>query len=192
MVSNTTDAFRPEQENVVYVGAEVSLKGEISVSDLLVVDGDVDGDVVARAIVVGPSGSLRGRIVASEADIAGSVSDHLEVADLLIIRSTGRVEGRVSYGEIELEKGAVLTGDLSSAESPRAPAKSSAKAPVATVADRADQLEPVAERAGVGSIDRLSAAVRAAKSSGGAATQAAADAPKRLLRSPLLRRKASV
>jgi cytoskeletal protein CcmA (bactofilin family) len=195
MASNTAEAFRSEQENVVYVGAEVSLKGEITVSDLLVVDGEVEGEVAARAVIVGPSGVLRGRIAVAEADIAGSVSDHLEVSDFLVIRSTGRVEGRVSYGEIELEKGAVLTGDLSAAESPRAPAKPVARPAVAvTVAgDGADEEEPApvpaAERPGAGSIDRLSEAVRAAKSGGAAKPQAGSEAQKRALRSPLMRRR---
>jgi cytoskeletal protein CcmA (bactofilin family) len=116
MVASTAADFRPDQENVVYIGAGVTMKGEISVPDLIVVDGTVEGDVTARIVCVGQTGVIRGNIAATEADISGWITDHIEIKQLLIVRSTGRVEGRVMYGEIELEKGAVVTGDLSATD----------------------------------------------------------------------------
>lgn len=161
MAINATASFRPDQENVVYVGAGVTLKGEISVPDLIVVDGTVEGDVTARVVCVGQSGVIRGNISATEADISGWITDHIEIKQLLIVRSTGRVEGRVTYGEIELEKGAVVTGDLSATDDYRVMARPAAQA--RAVSER-DEFEPapVAKSAGR-SLDRLNEAVRAAK-----------------------------
>ncbi len=127
MAMNTLNEFRPEQENVAYVGAGVTIKGEVSVPDLIVIDGTVEGTLTARVVSVGQSGVIRGDISATEADISGTVSNHIDVKQLLIIRSTGRVEGKVMYGEIELEKGAVVAGDLSSTDDYRGVVKTPAQ-----------------------------------------------------------------
>lgn len=189
MANNATAAFRPDQENVAYIGAGVTLKGEISVPDLIVVDGTVEGDITARVVCVGQSGVIRGNISATEADISGSITDHVEIKQLLIVRATGRVEGRVMYGEIELEKGAVVTGDLSATDDYRAVAK-----PVATKGGAPEPVVPVAKSSN-SSIERINEAVRNAK--GGAPKTAGlylasdADVLKRGPRGPLSSRKAS-
>jgi cytoskeletal protein CcmA (bactofilin family) len=162
MASAETSGFRPEKENVVYVGAGVTLKGQISVPALIIVDGAVDGDVTARSVNVGRTGVIRGTIAATEADVSGLVASHIEIERLLVVRSTGRVEGRVVYGEIELEKGAVVTGDLSVKANRVAGAKPVAPAKVAAP-ERQEAAAVAAEAKAGGSIDRLNEAVRAAK-----------------------------
>lgn len=64
----------------------------------------------------GPLGSIKGIIVATEAEIHGTISENIEVKQLLIIHATGRVSGDVSYGELLLEKGAIISGTISSIE----------------------------------------------------------------------------
>ncbi|WP_442754291.1 bactofilin family protein [Methylocystis sp. JAN1] len=194
MAVNTTRGFRPDQENVVYVGAGVTLKGEISVPDLIVVDGTVEGDVTARVVSVGQSGVIRGNISATEADISGWITDRIEIRQLLLVRSTGRVEGRVTYGEIELEKGAVVTGDLSAADEYGAVAKPVAQDKAAAQERREIAAPPPAARSG-NSLDRLNEAVRAARSGVGkpAVYLAAESEPQRLniLRTPISSRRVS-
>ena len=41
-------------------------------------------------------------------------TEMIEVKQLLCVRSSGRVSGNVSYGELLLEKGAVISGSFSS------------------------------------------------------------------------------
>ena len=198
MANNATSGFRPDQVNVVYIGAGVTLKGEISVPDLIVVDGTVEGDVTARVVCVGQTGVIRGNIAATEADISGWITDHIEIKQLLIVRSTGRVEGRVMYGEIELEKGAVVTGDLSATDDYRAVAKPTAQVK-GNGAVRAEAAAPAptpapAAKAATSSIDRLNDAVRAAKNGSGKQLYLAAEAApskRNVLRSPLSSRRAS-
>ena len=45
----------------------MTLKGEISASDLIIVDGAIEGDVSARVIQVGQGGVIRGNVSATEA-----------------------------------------------------------------------------------------------------------------------------
>ncbi|KAF2992574.1 polymer-forming cytoskeletal protein [Methylocystis sp. MJC1] len=189
MAANAIAGFRPEQENVVYIGAGVTVKGEFSVPDLLVVDGVVEGDVTARGVVVGQSGVIRGHVAAEEADVSGSISDHVEISELLTVRSTGRVEGRVIYREMELEKGAVVTGDLSAMNEERAVARPT---PAAKIVPQA-RAEPVAV-APVGktsaSLERLSEAARAARKSAAKSVASEIAAERRnVLRAPMSSRK---
>jgi cytoskeletal protein CcmA (bactofilin family) len=138
MASNAT-GFRPDQQNAAYIGAGVTVKGDVSAPEALVVDGTIEGDVAARAVVVGPSGEIRGKVNAVEADIGGAVAGEVHITRLLAIRTTGRVEGRVSYGEIALERGAVLKGELSSSEEARTAVAAPRTAP-AVVTPRARPL----------------------------------------------------
>lgn len=193
MAANAIAGFRPEQENVVYIGAGVTVKGEFSVPDLLVVDGVVEGDVTARGVVVGRSGVIRGHVAAEEADVSGSISDHVEISELLTVRSTGRVEGRVIYREMELEKGAVVTGDLSATSDERAGAR---PAPAAKIVPqlREERAEPAPVAPTVGrtsaSLDRLSEAARAARKSAAKTVASEIIAERRnVLRTPMSSRK---
>jgi cytoskeletal protein CcmA (bactofilin family) len=110
----TTDK-KPDPK-VAYIGEGVIFKGELSAPELVVIDGSVEGEVSARCVRVGVSGSLKGTVTVTDADIQGTVSDKLEVKQLLIVRATGRVDANISYGQLQIEKGAVLTGELSSTD----------------------------------------------------------------------------
>lgn len=84
------------------MGEGVTLKGDISDSPIIVVDGSIEGHIVGHAIWVGPSDTIKGSIVATEAEIHGSSS--------CLFTPPERVAGEVSYGDLVLLKGAVISG----------------------------------------------------------------------------------
>jgi cytoskeletal protein CcmA (bactofilin family) len=101
----------------LYIGEGVTIKGEISVPDTLVVCGSVEGDVSVGNLVVGETGVIKGRTtVAQNAEISGKVFEKLDVKCLMILRSTSRVDGNVSYGMLQIEQGATIAGGISSTE----------------------------------------------------------------------------
>ena len=71
----TINEFRLAEPNVAYIGAGVTIKGEISAPDVIVVDGVIEGDVTARSIRVGVSGSIKGNVVANEAEVHGTLAN---------------------------------------------------------------------------------------------------------------------
>ena len=113
----TTNEFRLAEPNIAYIGTGVTIKGEISAPDVIVVDGTIEGDVRARSIRVGVTGSIKGNVVSEDADIHGSLSEKVEVKEFLLVRATGRIEGNVSCGDVQVEKGAVLAGGVFSIHS---------------------------------------------------------------------------
>ncbi len=113
---SSTEYTMPDA-NRLYIGEGVTIKGEISVPDTLVVCGVLEGDVTVGNLIVGETGAIKGRItVAESAEISGKVFEKLDVKCLLILRSTGRVDGNISYGLLQIEQGASIAGGLSSTD----------------------------------------------------------------------------
>src|SRR5512139_3326508 len=108
--ANEIRKFEPD---TIYVGEGACIKGDISAPNMLIVDGRIEGSVTGHAIWVGPSGEIKGKIVVDEAEIFGKISEKIEVKQLLFVHAAGQIVGEISYGELQLEKGAILSGTLS-------------------------------------------------------------------------------
>src|SRR3954471_1155623 len=111
---------RPEAEagKRLIVGQGISLSGEITACDRLVVQGSVQVTLnETRAIEITESGRFtNGKAEVEEAEISGVYEGDLTVRNRLLIRSTGQVKGNVRYGEIEVERGGRITGSISMLE----------------------------------------------------------------------------
>jgi len=100
------------------VGQGISLSGEITACDRLVVDGSVQVTLnQTRAIEITPSGRFtNGKAEVEEAEISGVYEGELTVRRRLLIRGTGQVKGTVRYGELEIERGGKLSGSVAMLE----------------------------------------------------------------------------
>ena len=90
----STENFRAE---VAHIGKSVIIKGELSGSEDLYLDGEVEGsvDLKQHSLTIGPHGTIRANIHAREVVVHG------------------KVDGNVTGDEkVELKKSAVLTGDI--------------------------------------------------------------------------------
>jgi cytoskeletal protein CcmA (bactofilin family) len=101
------------EPSCAYFGEGVVFKGSITAPEKVVVHGSVEGEVVARELLVGPTGMITGKVSVDQADIQGKIFDRIEAKVCLSLRKTGRIEGSAIYGEIEIEKGGVLSGEVS-------------------------------------------------------------------------------
>jgi cytoskeletal protein CcmA (bactofilin family) len=101
-----------KNEAHLYVGPGVNLKGEIAGCDTLRIEGTVDGNAVARQLILCPGGSYLGTAEIDEAEIEGSFDGTLNVRGRLILRNNGCIGGTLSYGEIEIERGGKITGQI--------------------------------------------------------------------------------
>jgi cytoskeletal protein CcmA (bactofilin family) len=102
----------PEGRKLI-VGREIALSGEIRACDRLVVEGRVEAVLSdSRAIEVSSSGVFKGKAQIESAEISGVFEGELVVREKLIIHSTGRVQGNIRYGQIEIERGGVIAGQI--------------------------------------------------------------------------------
>ena len=110
-MSGQNDSDKGEN-SCAYFGEGVVFKGSITAPEKIVVHGSVEGEVVARELLVGPTGTITGKVSVDQADIQGKIFDRIEAKVCLSLRKTGRIEGSTIYGEIEIEKGGVLSGEV--------------------------------------------------------------------------------
>ncbi len=95
------------------VGRDISLTGEITACDVLVVEGKVEASLAdSRMIEIADSGIFKGKAEIDSAEIAGRYEGELTVRDRLFVRATGKVVGSVRYGRLEIECGGEIVGDV--------------------------------------------------------------------------------
>lgn len=105
----TSDSPGPQ----FYCGAGLKLKGEITGCDTFKVEGDVEGKVSAQHLHLSPTGKFVGTADVQDAAIEGKLDGTLNVAGRLLVRSSGRVSGKIVYGQIEIECGGEILGEVS-------------------------------------------------------------------------------
>ena len=117
-----------DKSNCLTVGENISLSGEITSCDKLIVEGNAEVKLTnAEIIEISSSGIFKGSAKVETAQINGYFEGKLEVKGVLQIQKEGRVSGSVRYGKIEIESGGEISGDMASFDSPNGSAKPSDK-----------------------------------------------------------------
>lgn len=98
---------------VLTVGNDILLKGEIATCDRLVIEGRVEAKLSdVHTVEIAECGSFKGTAEVEDAEISGVFEGDLVVRNRLVIYSSGEVRGNITYGEIEIERGGRLTGQI--------------------------------------------------------------------------------
>jgi cytoskeletal protein CcmA (bactofilin family) len=91
------------------IGADVVIKGNVSATADLHIDGTIEGDIKCASLVQGETSNISGSVVAESARIAGKVTGSITARDLVILKSA-RIEGDVHYDSLTIEQGAEVDG----------------------------------------------------------------------------------
>ncbi|MGE0715430.1 MAG: polymer-forming cytoskeletal protein [Alphaproteobacteria bacterium] len=102
------------ESKTLIVGHGICLTGEITACDKLVVEGRVEATLTSRVIEISDTGLFKGSAEIDEAEVRGRFEGDLIVRKRLFIGATGRVSGKVRYGQLEVEAGGQLSGDVRS------------------------------------------------------------------------------
>jgi len=96
------------------IGRTLSIKGEISGTEALYVDGKIEGKITMpdSRVTVGRNGKVDASIQAKEVVVMGKVTGNIECSDRVDIRSEGSVHGDISTVRISVEDGASLKGGI--------------------------------------------------------------------------------
>jgi cytoskeletal protein CcmA (bactofilin family) len=95
------------------IGREIALSGEITSCDTLIVEGSVEVNLAGcRYVEIAETGLFNGSASIDEAEIRGRFEGTLTCSKRLSIKGTGRVSGTIRYGEIEIERGGQILGDV--------------------------------------------------------------------------------
>jgi cytoskeletal protein CcmA (bactofilin family) len=96
------------------IGRTLCIKGEISGSEALYIDGRIEGKITMpeSRVTIGRNGKVDASIQAKEVVVMGKVTGNIECSDRVDIRSEGSVHGDISTTRISVEDGAALKGGI--------------------------------------------------------------------------------
>src|SRR3984893_16262411 len=92
----------------------IRIKGEITGSEDLFVDGPVEGklNLANGSLTVGPNGSVKADIIAREVVVRGRVEGKIAGKERVQLWNTGYVSGEIQTQRLAIEDGAVLRGKV--------------------------------------------------------------------------------
>ena len=99
------------------IGEGTVIRGPISFTEGLRIDGEIEGDVLGDAagasiVVIGPKARVLGRVKAGHVIIGGIVVGPIESDVLVELQPSARVTGTIRYESLEMHPGAVIDGEL--------------------------------------------------------------------------------
>lgn len=99
------------------IGADSTVSGNLIFERGCHVAGTVKGDVSASSnkrseLAVAQTGRIEGNAHAARMLVEGTIVGDLNCRGTVTLTSTARIEGSIKYGQIEMEKGAIVKGEL--------------------------------------------------------------------------------
>jgi cytoskeletal protein CcmA (bactofilin family) len=116
-MSEPTPAPRPTSTTTAdqaTIGKSLVIKGEVTGSESLYIDGRVEGSInlSGNRVTVGRNGVVSANINAREIVVLGKVRGNLTASDRVDIRSDGSLTGDVVAARISIEDGAFFKGGI--------------------------------------------------------------------------------
>ena len=110
------DNFRPGESrtDIAHIGKSVVIKGELSGSEDLYLDGEVEGSIELRdhSLTIGPNGHVRANINAKEVIVQGKVEGNITGTDRVELRKSAVQVGDIATQRIVIEDGAYFKGGI--------------------------------------------------------------------------------
>src|SRR5882672_9036149 len=113
----------------------IKIKGELTGSEDLFVDGVVEGKLsltTNSCLTVGPNGHVKADVSAREVIVRGKIEGKVTGRDKVQLWSTGQVFGEVQTDRLAIEDGALLRGRVEAGKQPNKAAEIKASAATAT------------------------------------------------------------
>lgn len=145
-INETASAPRPTvatSSDQATIGKSLVIKGEVTGSESLYIDGRVEGSInlSGNRVTVGRNGIVAANINAREIVVLGKVRGNLTASDRVDIRSDGSLTGDVVAARISIEDGAFFKGGIdirkAGSKPEEAKAASAVSAPEPAIAARA-------------------------------------------------------
>jgi cytoskeletal protein CcmA (bactofilin family) len=121
------EGFRGNQD-VAHIGKSVLIKGELSGSEDLYLDGEVEGsiDLQDHSLTIGPHGRVRANVMAKDVVVHGKVDGNVQGTERVELKRSAVLVGDISTQRIIIEDGAYFKGaiDIKKESKPAAKAES--------------------------------------------------------------------
>ena len=97
-----------------HIGRSVFIKGELSGSEDIYVDGQVEGNIQlgGNNLTIGPNGRVKANISAKNVTVGGTLDGNITATERTELRKTAVTNGDVQTKRIAIEEGAFFKGKL--------------------------------------------------------------------------------
>jgi cytoskeletal protein CcmA (bactofilin family) len=119
------------------IGKSVVIKGELSASEDLTIEGQVEGKVELKnnTLTIGANGKIKASVFAKAVVVQGEVTGNIHASEKIDIRDAGSVDGDLASPRVAIADGAHFRGSIdmqrTGGAKPADAAKPSASAPAA-------------------------------------------------------------
>jgi cytoskeletal protein CcmA (bactofilin family) len=105
------ESFRAD---VAHIGKSVLVKGELSGSEDLYLDGEVEGSIElhGHSLVIGPNGRVRANVHAKEVIVHGKVDGNVRGTEKVELKKSALLNGDIFTQRIIIEDGAFFKGAI--------------------------------------------------------------------------------
>ncbi|GAC1655526.1 MAG: hypothetical protein NVS9B15_16360 [Acidobacteriaceae bacterium] len=96
------------------LGKDISIQGEVSGSEDLVVDGELQGiiNLPASSCTLGPNSRVKARVIARSVTLAGDFEGEVFATSAVHLLKTANVRGSLVCQRISMQEGALITGSV--------------------------------------------------------------------------------
>ena len=100
--------------DMVNIGKSVVIKGELSGSEDLTIEGQVEGriDLKDNVLTIGPNGKIKAEVFAKSVVVLGEVTGNVTASEKVDIRDNGSVDGDVASPRVAIAEGAHFRGSV--------------------------------------------------------------------------------
>jgi len=99
---------------MVNIGKSVVIKGELSGSEDLTIEGHVEGriDLKDNVLTIGPNGKIKAEVFARSVVVLGEVTGNVTASEKVDIRDNGAVDGDIASPRVAIAEGAHFRGSV--------------------------------------------------------------------------------
>jgi len=99
---------------MVNIGKSVVIKGELSGSEDLTIEGHVEGriDLKDNVLTIGPNGRIKAEVFAKAVIVLGEVTGNVTASEKVDIRDNGSVDGDIASPRVAIAEGAHFRGSV--------------------------------------------------------------------------------
>src|SRR5262245_13065707 len=108
------ETAKHSERDTVNIGKSVIIKGDLSGSEDLTIEGQVEGKIELRQniLTIGPNGKIKAAVFAKAVIILGEVTGNVTATEKVDIRDNGSVDGDIAAPRVAIAEGAHFRGSI--------------------------------------------------------------------------------
>jgi cytoskeletal protein CcmA (bactofilin family) len=134
----------------VNIGKSVVIKGELSGSEDLTIEGNCEGRIELRdnVLTIGPNGKIRAEVFAKSVIVLGEVVGNVTASEKVDIRDNGSVDGDIISPRVAIAEGAHFRGSVDMQRAGSKPQAQAQAQPSAKPAPAASEKQTAGQKVG--------------------------------------------